>query len=215
MPIEVELKYPVGDLREIESRLLALGAGLTAPCLEADMYFCHPARDFAATDEALRIRRVGQASFITYKGPKLDRTTKTRQEIDLPLPAEPAGAEAFAGLLEALGFRPLAEVRKRRRKARVWWQGRQVEVSLDEVERLGTFVELELLAQAEQTEQAKACVLSLAERLGLSHSERRSYLELLLAGQGANEAPHAGETGKAGTRSPGTGRPNLPGPQAG
>ena len=44
-----------------------------------------PCRDFAQTDEALRIRTVGDTSFVTYKGPKLDATTKTRRELELPL----------------------------------------------------------------------------------------------------------------------------------
>ena len=52
------------------------------PAEQVDTYFSHPARDFAATDEALRIRSIDQENFVTYKGPKLDATTKTRREID-------------------------------------------------------------------------------------------------------------------------------------
>ena len=122
----------------------------------------------------------GRANFITYKGPKIDATTKTRREIDLPLPPDEESAQAWTGLLEALGFTVVGEVRKSRRKAHVVWQGRRVEVSLDEVERLGTFAELELVVEPEDVEAAKACIASLAEALGLEGSERRSYLELLM-----------------------------------
>jgi adenylate cyclase class 2 len=153
---------------------------VSAVKLEIDVYYQHPARDFAVTDEALRIRRKGCSGFITYKGPKLDSTTKTRREIDLALPDDPAGLAGYAELLEALGFTPIAEVRKERRKARVAWQRRQVEASLDDVAGLGTFVELELLTQPEDVAAARQCLLSLADRLGLAGSERRSYLELLL-----------------------------------
>lgn len=177
---EVEQKFPVADLAEMQAKLLDLGAEVSEPRLEVDCYYAHPARDFAATDEALRIRRVGRANRITYKGPKIDRTTKTRQEIELELPPEEAGASAWANLLEVLGFRPVAEVRKRRRKALVPWQGRRVEVSLDDVEQVGTFAELELMAGAGDVEAARGCIASLAGHLGLSESERRSYLELLL-----------------------------------
>jgi adenylate cyclase, class 2 len=96
------------------------------------------------------------------------------------LPDDPAGPANYAELLEALGFTPLAEVRKERRKAIVAWQGRQVEVSLDDVAGLGTFVELELLTHPEGIAAARQCLLSLADQLGLAGSERRSYLELLL-----------------------------------
>lgn len=180
MKYEVEQKFPVADLAQVQARLSAIGAEISEPRLEVDLYYAHPARDFAATDEALRIRRVGPSNWITYKGPKVDRTTKTRQEIELELAPEEAGARAWGGLLEVLGFRPVAEVRKHRRKALVPWQGRRVEASLDDVEHVGTFVELELMARPRDVEAAKACIASLAGHLGLSGSQRRSYLELLL-----------------------------------
>ncbi|OHB72126.1 MAG: hypothetical protein A2V70_07400, partial [Planctomycetes bacterium RBG_13_63_9] len=173
-----------------EARLTALAATIFEAQTEVDLYFAHPARDFAQTDEALRIRRKGPSNFITYKGPKIDKATKTRGEIDLPLSSGPLSsgplssgpqsAEAWIGLLEALGFRPVGEVRKSRRKVAIPWQDRCVEGSLDEVERLGRYAELELVVPAEGIESAKACIASLADELGLTDSERRSYLELLL-----------------------------------
>ncbi len=182
MRMEVEQKFAVMDLEEVAGRLAALGATWGEVREESDLYFAHPARDFARTDEALRIRRVGGRAYLTYKGPKVDATTKTRQEIDLALP-NAAAAGPWQQLLEALGFRPVAEVRKSRRKAQVPWQARQVEVSLDTVDQVGTYVELELVTDCEGVEPAKAVLQSLAEALGLRNSERRSYLELLVERQ--------------------------------
>ncbi len=184
MSYEVEIKFPVAEMAAVESRLAVMGVSIEASIEEVDLYFAHPARDFASTDEALRIRRKGQLNFLTYKGPKIDATTKTRREIELPLLPGAESAEAWEDLLAALGFRPVAEVRKSRRKAEVAWQGRRVEASLDRIEGLGSFVELELIAEAEEVEAARACILSLADELGLQQSERRSYLELLLDLQG-------------------------------
>ena len=180
MRYEVEQKFPVPDMTVVEKRLAELGVVVADWRLEVDLYFAHPSRDFAHTDEALRIRRIGEANYVTYKGPKIDRTTKTREEVELSLPAGPQGYAEGRRLLEALGFRPVAEVRKRRRKAQIDWKGRQVEASLDEVDSLGSFVELELIASADDVESAKETILDLASSLGLSGSERRSYLELLL-----------------------------------
>jgi adenylate cyclase class 2 len=188
MRMEVEQKFRVDDLAAVEARLAELGVAVSPPRTEADLYFAHPARDFARTDEALRVRRAGAATFLTYKGPKIDATTKTRREIDLPLAVSDEGPEALRALLEALGFTPVAEVRKRRRKAMAPWEGRQIEVSLDEVDRVGTFVELELIADEVGVEPAKTALASLAARLGLSANERRSYLQLLL---GASSGPGA------------------------
>jgi predicted adenylyl cyclase CyaB len=61
------------------------------------------------------------------------------------------------------------------------WQSAAVEVAIDEVEGLGTFVELEQQVAAAGVEAARGRLLALAESLACGPSERRSYLELLLA----------------------------------
>jgi adenylate cyclase, class 2 len=181
MQYEVEQKFPVSDMRILEERLTALGATIEETHVEIDLYFAHPLRDFHKTDEALRIRRDGQRNFITYKGPKIDATTKTRREIDLPLPDGDESAKTWSGLLEVLGFKPIAKVFKQRRKARILWEGQAIECSLDEVQGLGYFCELELITNLADIEPAKACIAALADKLDLKQSERRSYLELLLS----------------------------------
>jgi adenylate cyclase class 2 len=183
MSYEVELKFPVADLQAFSKKLLDLAVPISPPRPEIDLYFAHPAKDFAQTDEALRLRRKGDANCITYKGAKIDTTTKTRREIELPLAPGPESLTAWTALLEAVGFRPVAEVRKSRRKAAIPWQGRQVEACLDEVDQVGTFVEFELIAEESEVETARACIQSLAQSLGLTQGERRSYLELLLKGK--------------------------------
>ncbi len=131
----------------------------------------------------MRLRRKGAANYITYKGPKIDATTKTRREIELPLGTGDEAFQSWKALWEAIGFHPVGEVRKSRRKAAVPWQGRTVEVSLDEVHDVGTFVEFELTAEEADVEAAKGCIISLAQSLGLAQGERRSYLEMLLEGK--------------------------------
>lgn len=180
MKYEVEQKFPVDNLQAVETRLGELGAGIADERVEVDCYYNHPARDFAQTDEALRIRRIGPLNRITYKGPKVDKVTKTRQELELPLAEGEKSAADWMKLLETLGFRTVSEVHKRRRKTHVDWQGRSVEVSLDEVTGLGTFVELELVVDEEELDAARGCIADLADELGLGQSERRSYLCLLL-----------------------------------
>ncbi len=192
MRMEVEQKFTTPDLERIRAKLDSWGAELAEERIEVDCYYRHPSRDFSATDEALRLRRVGHSHFITYKGPKIDATTKTRREIDLPLADLPPGSEGWDSLLEALGFSSVAEVVKRRRKAFVDWKGRRVEVSLDQVEDVGTFVELELVTDAEQVPAARECLATLAAALALSGNERRSYLELLLEHRRASPVEASG-----------------------
>lgn len=177
--LEVEQKFPIGDDRQLESRLVALDAQFEESILQCDLYFAHPARDFHRTDEALRIRRDGPNTLITYKGPKLDGETKTRREIELPLGDGPDVFEAWKEILTALGFTPIAEVRKQRRPLTVQWRGWKFSGAIDQVERLGTFAELEIVVDDARVEPARRALLSLSARLGLTAHERRSYLELL------------------------------------
>lgn len=180
MKIEVEHKYRVADESALRQRLAKLGASPDEPEAQVDTYYGHPSRDFAQTDEALRIRQVGERNCVTYKGPKLDPTTKTRRELELPLESGAAGAAAFAELLVALGFRRVREVRKSRSHVAIPWEGRQVDAALDHIESLGHFFELELAVEENEVPAAKACLASLAQCLELAAIERRSYLELLI-----------------------------------
>jgi len=186
MRFEVEQKYPVDDLEATKRHLVDMGATIGPVKVEVDTYFAHPCRDFAETDEALRIRQIGDVHYLTYKGSKVDETTKTRPELELPLSSDPAEASRWPKLLQALGFTKVAVVRKERRKVSVTVQGEEVEVCLDRVESVGEFVELEWIAQDESLLPAgRSLLASLAQTLGLIESERRSYLELLLTRQAA------------------------------
>jgi adenylate cyclase class 2 len=188
---EVEQKFRIADPAAIEKRLAALAARFREPVEQIDRYFAHPCRDFAQTDEALRLRRVGDEVAVTWKGPRLDSAAKTRRELELgvaavpPLPGGPCDGQAaldrWTDLLEALGFRRVRDVAKRRWPARVLWQGTEVEVARDTVAGLGEFLELELLAAEGEVPRAAAAIESLAHELGCGEQERRSYLELLIA----------------------------------
>jgi adenylate cyclase class 2 len=182
MPLEIEQKYRVACLAPIEAALLQQGATITVPVTQVDCYYAHPQRDFAQTDEAFRIRAVGPENSLTYKGPKLDQTTKSRVEHEVRLADGPDALAACGEILRSLGFTPASVVRKQRRTCELARAGFMVEVALDEVRKLGTFVELEIgVADETQADAAKAVLATLAAELNLSDVERRSYLELLQA----------------------------------
>jgi adenylate cyclase class 2 len=180
MNYEVEQKHRIEDVAKLLSALSKRGLVLGATIEQEDRYFAHPCRDFAKTDEALRIRTVGGHGFVTYKGPKLDTTTKTRHELELPLDPNDADGSQFAELLGSLGFSSVATVRKQRRLFQIARGDRLIEGALDDVEGLGTFVELELHADEGSLDEARRLVATVAAELELGPSERRSYLEMLL-----------------------------------
>lgn len=181
MGFEVELKFRVDDHAQVTRQLAVRGVLAGPPTAQEDLYLAHPLRDFAKSDEALRLRRDGESNYLTYKGPKHGGPTKTREEIEL---AFSEGSEARADCLkvfERLGFRAILEVRKTRLTYRLSHGGRTMTVALDRVEGLGSFAEVETLAAHESDlAAAQQAVLNLAGVLGLTDVERRSYLRMSL-----------------------------------
>ena len=78
-------------------------------------------------------------------------------------------------ILGHLGFILSATVRKQRRK----YSYQDVTLALDDVEGLGSYVEVEAQAEADIEEQRQK-VLRVMNELGLNESIRSSYLELSL-----------------------------------
>ena len=81
---------------------------------------------------------------------------KTRPEIEVAIGDGDPAAEGMIRLLTHLGYRPVAVVRKRRSIYRITRQGFAIEICLDDVARLGTFVEVEIIAPPEQRATAEA-----------------------------------------------------------
>ena len=177
MDYEVEQKFRLNNIDEFVRRVEDHGSRFHEAIHQADTYYRHPCRSFADTDEALRIRTIGESHRITYKGPRIDPQTKTRKELELPLATT---AAEFQELLLALGFQPVATVRKSRRSAALDFDEWQFQVDLDQVDGVGIFVELETIADANRLASATAAIHSLATTLSLEQVERKSYLELLL-----------------------------------
>ncbi|MFO0821934.1 MAG: class IV adenylate cyclase [Gemmataceae bacterium] len=182
--LEVEVRYRTADRQGVIARLLALGAELAQDRTDVDQYFNAPDRDLKGSDEAFRLRRIGEANCLTYKGPKIDPETKARLEIEVPLGDGPEVAADAERLLTALKFKPVVLVKKKRVVYRFLRHGFAMEACFDDVELVGPFVELEILAPEEHYEAAKAVLLQTATDLGLTEKETRSYLGMVLAAQG-------------------------------
>ncbi len=178
--LEIEQKFANADFSAIEKRLAEWQARRGEEHTEADHYFNAPDRDFARTDEAFRLRRIGAANFLTYKGPKHPGAVKIRTELEIPLRDGDEAATQFMKLLAHLGYRAVAVVRKHRQMYHLELGGFALAVCLDEVEQLGRFAEVEIVAPDEQVDAARAVLADTAAALGLTHLERRSYLGLLL-----------------------------------
>jgi len=177
--IEVELKYRLPPGVDVVTLLAPLGAHVVGEMAQRDLYFQHPVRDFRQTDEAFRIRCADESNVLTYKGPLLDKVSKTRHETEIAFASGAAARDQMRQMLESLGFTPQPPVVKRRTEYAFSRGGQTVHVCHDRVEGLGEFLELETLAPPDRWEPARDVLLVLATELGLTLSERKSYLQLL------------------------------------
>ena len=171
--IEVEVKAKITSFTEIEERLEKLGARKSKSEFQEDIYFQSPIVDFAKTDEALRIRSTNNNTFITYKGPKLNEKAKTRKEVEMTIESSEKARDIF----EEIGFTPARTVKK----SRQYYTYENFEISLDDVEGLPPYMEIEIaLEDTESYSDAQDRIFELFERLGITDGfERTSYMELL------------------------------------
>jgi adenylate cyclase class 2 len=189
MSFEVESKFRTNGHDELIRRLVEMGAEAKPEVTQDDVYLAHPARDFAQTNEALRIRRIGPENRVTYKGPRRSGPTKTREEIEVAFEEGDRAFEKLLKLFENLGFQKVAVVRKTRRPFRLMFRGLEMEVVLDTAWGLGEFAEVEAFAATEaDLPAAQSAVLELAHELGLTEVEPRSYLRMLLDAQAMERA---------------------------
>jgi adenylate cyclase class 2 len=168
--IEVEVKARL-DLAIARETLDRLGGEFVETEEHHDIYYNAPHRDFAQTDEALRLRRVNGHSVMTYKGKKLDSLTKSREELQTPVEWDETRL-----ILERLGFTETAVVNKVRDVYKVG----DITVCLDQVDSLGEFVEFELFSE-NSIEESRDRLFSLMGNFGLGPEDsiRQSYLELV------------------------------------
>ncbi len=167
---EVEVKAWCSDHSKMAELLEKKGAEMTGREEEDDVYFNHPSRDFKKTDEALRIRKAGDKTILTYKGPKLSGQVKSRTELE----TEVKDFDCMCAVLLSLGFVKSGSVFKTRTVYRLG----DTEFCLDFVRDLGSFVEIEKTGQDRGRLEKE--VAALAEDFGLENIEKRSYLELVL-----------------------------------
>ncbi|QLG47549.1 class IV adenylate cyclase [Natrinema halophilum] len=176
---EVEVKVPA-DLEAVRNRLAELEAMPRGVVVQIDTYYDAPHRSFPETDEALRIREERPAdgseeTRLTYKGPLVDDESKTREEVETLVD----DADELNELLAKLGFEPAATVRKERD----CFEFDGYTITLDEVDGVGEYVEVETDVQCEaELEDAREGAYDVLERLGLDPTDqiRTSYLGLLL-----------------------------------
>ncbi|MCX6565259.1 MAG: class IV adenylate cyclase [Candidatus Aminicenantes bacterium] len=168
---ETEVKVRIDDLAALRTKLLTLGVVVMKERhFEENTLYDFRDRRLQERREALRVRKVGRKTFLTFKGtPQKSRKYKIRTEYE----TEVRSARDLVRILQSLGLAEAARYEKHRTVLR---KGTLL-ICLDET-RAGTFVEFE-------GEREK--IAQIARALGLPKKNwiQKSYLTLLReAGEG-------------------------------
>lgn len=172
--LEVELKVKVPSLEPVREQLARKKARSGGKVHEHDIYYNAPHRDFGQTDEAVRVRYKDDHAVVTYKGPKIKKFgLKAREELNFAVES----GESFETMLDRLGFTRTLEVNKWRETYTLG----DASVSLDTVDGLGTYAEIEVITENEADNPTDR-IDKIAKELGVEGEPiLESYLELLLA----------------------------------
>jgi len=171
--LEIELKVRVPSLDPVREQLTKKRARFCGRVHEHDIYYNAPHRDFAVTDEAVRVRYTDDHAVVTYKGPKIKKFgLKAREELNFAVES----GESFETMLSRLGFTRTTEVNK-------WRESYKLDtatISLDTVDHLGTFAEIEVIAENED-DNPTAIIEKIAKEIGADGEPiLESYLEMIL-----------------------------------
>lgn len=165
---EIEIKVKLDNWESLIEQLEHSGCTLSAPLVQEDIVysFAGDAFPWTATESGqfvLRLRYQDGQTIFTLK-------QQRSHELDnLELETVVENREEMKRILEVIGFVPVVEVKKVRRKCKF----KDYEICLDEVEQLGKFVEIEKLtddsADAQAVEEELWQVL---EAHGLSRTQQ-------------------------------------------
>lgn len=133
--IEIKIEYK-GTREQAQAMIEAQGYKIKEPrVLESDQLFDR-AGELRASDQLLRLRRIGDLATVTYKGPGSRERHKSREEIEFDV-SDPA---AFSLVLSRLGYQPVFRYEKFRTKFSA--PGEHGIVTIDDTP-IGIFLEIE------------------------------------------------------------------------
>ena len=174
--LEIEAKVKVSSIEQIKEILKSKNAKFLGSNIQKDSYYNSPLRDFAKTDEALRIRDNGGRYELTYKGAKVKGTgAKAREEFNIDINS----AKDLEEILLRLGFFKSSMVFKKREE----YTYKDTTIALDIVEGLGEFIEIEVVT--DDKDRALTLIDLVKAEIGISGENiRESYLEMLINKKG-------------------------------
>ena len=177
--IEIELKLPLSNSKEVGD-FLDKNAMFKYKSFQHDAYYNAPHRNFLENsdnvNEWFRIRIAEGKAQINYKDWQPHDTKLKTHSTEYETNVE--SYEQLGKILDALNFTKLIDVKKTRKA----WDYMDTEVSIDSVEELGDFIEVEYKGDLKDIDAARKHLFKVLKTLTAKTGEldRRGYPYLLL-----------------------------------
>ncbi len=167
---EIEIKAQVRDREALLAKLGSLGCALSDPVTQDDTVYAKnvgSVAEFVRNSAFLRIRVQGSSKTIFTVKHHEGRDANDPTGVPVEYELEISSRDTMQQILTVLGFREAVRVKKTRRKCRY----QEWEICLDEVEGLGTFIEIEQMAALEEAEAAQKGMVEFLLSLGIEKED--------------------------------------------
>ncbi len=161
---EIELKFQVDNFDKIKSILDDNNEKLSEEYHQSDTIYVSDLNDTESKEGSiwLRVRKVNDKIEMNLK--KQSAKKMESEEIEF----EVSDYDLANKFLSALGYKEWVQVNKKR----VYSKYDDVNICMDEVERLGYFIELELLIDENDEKDYESILLDYAKKLGIDTARR-------------------------------------------
>lgn len=182
MQKEIEIKARITNLEIIKNALEKLGCVFTPPKTQDDTIFINFTGNYAKFmpgTNFLRIRKTNGKILFTLKQAQANELDCIEKEFEI------SNAEACADALALMGYLPKITVHKTRMKTKY----HDMEICLDEVKDLGSFIEVEKMATGDG-EKVQEELFTFLEQFGITRADRvmHGYDTLLHIQQNKNRS---------------------------
>ena len=165
MKKEIEVKARLKNIEALINKLSVLGVLLSEPVRQEDTIYTNlpdgEFADFKPGVNFLRIRKSGGKVLFTLKQSFVNELEGIEKELEI------SNEKEMEDILSLLGYHQAVKVIKTRRKAKY----KDYEICLDEVEALGSFIEVEKLTD-EDSEKVQNEMFDFLISLGIEKADR-------------------------------------------
>jgi adenylate cyclase, class 2 len=165
MQKEIEVKAKIDDLNILKNKLTDLGCVFSEPIVQNDIIFINfndaDFTKFTNNKNFLRIRKTKDKIYFTLKRPQSNELDCIEKEVEIN------DDEQMRGIIELLDYHEVVKVDKIRTKTRY----NDMEICLDEVENLGSFIEVEKIVTGDG-DVVQEELFRFLESLGVKREDR-------------------------------------------